>query len=174
MKRIILTITAFLCLIMTNQFLKADEKAKTQSVAVSDTALNETNVYLALLLNNIKFPEVVYSQIMLESGNLTSRLTKKNNNILGMTVASKRETTALNKESNGYAKYSNWLDCILDYKLYQDYVFSKTHIKNASQYIAYLHRNYANSPSYKAKLTKMVKQRNELRNSLNFIQYNRS
>jgi uncharacterized FlgJ-related protein len=163
MKKIILYLTLFLCVVV---LLHSDNsKNNYKGNTHIDTTLNEQNVYLALLINNIKFPEVVISQIMIESGNLTSRLCKKNNNLLGMTVASKRETTALNKK--GYAKYKSWLDCILDYKLYQDYILSKNQINNKNQYIVYLHKNYANAPDYKQKLTFLSK-KYELRNSFNY------
>lgn len=163
MKKIILCLTLFLCVVLLqSDNSKINYKGKATSI---DTALTERNIYHALLMNNVKFPEVVMSQIMIESGNLKSKLCKKNNNLLGMTVASKRETTALNEE--GYAKYKSWFDCILDYKLYQDYILSKNEINNKKQYIAYLHKNYANSPDYKKKLTFLSKQY-ELRNSYYF------
>ena len=115
-----------------------------------------------LLLNNIKYPEVVISQIMIETGWLTSRLCKVNNNLLGMTVPSKRETTAINEK--GFAKYTSWIECILDYKMYQDYIFSRNHITSKKQYIAYLHKNYAKSPTYKKRITELSKTY-ELKNS---------
>lgn len=164
MKKILLLLVLFVCLIATNQFLKADELTKSKVSAV-DSALTENNIYVMLLINNIKYPEVVLSQIMIESGNLTSKLCKRNNNILGMTVATKRETTALNE--SGYAKYKSWFDCIVDYKFYQDLVFSKHKTMTKKQYIAYLHKNYAKSPTYKTKLTQMSKIY-ELRNTYNF------
>lgn len=119
-------------------------------------------------MNDIKYPEVVLSQIMIETGNLTSKLCKINNNLLGMTVPSKRETTALNNK--GFAKYENWFSSILDYKLYQDFVFSHKNITNKKQYIAYLHKNYAKSPTYKNKLTNLSN-KYELRNSYNIMFY---
>ena len=118
-----------------------------------------------LLLNNVKYPEVVLSQIMIETGYLTSKLCKVNNNLLGMMVPSKRETTAINNK--GFAKYTNWIDCILDYKLYQDYILSRNKIDTKKEYIAFLHKNYAKSPNYKKRLTELSKDY-ELRNPYNF------
>ena len=97
-----------------------------------------------------------------------TKLCKINNNLLGMTVPSKRETTALNNK--GFAKYENWFSSILDYKLYQDFVFSHKNITNKKQYIAYLHKNYAKSPTYKNKLTNLSN-KYELRNSYNIMFY---
>jgi len=118
-----------------------------------------------LLLYNIKYPEVVMSQIMIESAYLKSKLTKRNNNILGMTVPVKRPTTAINK--SGFAKYVNWIDCIYDYKLYQDYILSKNKIQTKKQYITFLHRTYAQTPNYKSRLTELSKTY-ELRSPLDF------
>lgn len=167
MKKIIICLSAFLCLLMCNvknSTLSAGENAKVETMRV-DSTLTENNIYYMLLLNNVKYPEVVLSQIMIETGYLTSKLCKVNNNLLGMMVPSKRETTATNEK--GFAKYLNWIDCILDYKLYQDYILSRNKIDTKNQYITFLHRNYAKSPSYKKRLIELSKQY-ELRNTYNF------
>lgn len=169
MKKIIICLSVFLCLLMchVNYTSNAGENTKVETIKV-DSALTENNIYLMLLMNNIKYPEVVLSQIMIETGYLTSKLCKANNNLLGMMVPSKRETTAIN--SKGFAKYTNWIDCILDYKLYQDYILSRNKIVTKAQYIAFLHRNYAKSPNYKKRLTELSKDY-ELRNPYNFTSY---
>ena len=167
MKKIIICLSAFLCLLMCNlenSTSNAEETAKVETMRI-DSTLSENNIYIMLLMNNIKYPEVVISQIMIETGYLTSKLCKVNNNLLGMMVPSKRETTATNNK--GFAKYTNWIDCILDYKLYQDYILSRNHIDNKKQYIAFLHRNYAKSPTYKKRLTELSN-KYELRNPYNF------
>jgi uncharacterized FlgJ-related protein len=166
MKKVIMCLSLFLCVVLCNTYTNsiAVENTK-QANTLVDSTLNEQNIYLALLLNNIKYPEVVLSQIMIETGYLNSRLCKINNNLLGMMVPSKRETTAINQR--GFAKYLNWFDCILDYKLYQDYIFSRNNIQTKKQYIAFLHRNYAKSPSYKKRLTELSKDY-EGKNSYNF------
>ena len=166
----------FICLIVFLSLLSITDKNThiteipmlTQRV---DSTLNEENIYVALLMKNIRFPKVVLSQIMIESGYLTSNLCKKNHNLLGMTVASQRETTALNEA--GYAKYSNWFDCIEDYKLYQDYIFSKNDIKTEKQYISFLNRSYAKSPDYKQKLTYLSK-RYEFQDKFTFLNYEKN
>lgn len=167
MKKILLLTSLFLCLLMYNDhYIKASESTNT-NVKV-DSTLTEQNIFMVLLRNNIKYPEVVLSQIMIETGYLKSRLCRKNNNLLGMTVPSKRETTALNE--SGYAKYANWFECIADYKLYQDFVFSKHTFTSKNQYIAYLQKNYAKSPNYKSRLIQLSKEY-ELRNPYNFMFY---
>ena len=155
MKRTMI-ISSLLCLLMVGtHYIKASENTKTEASTHKMDSLNETNIYMALLMNNVKYPEVVISQIMIETGWLTSRLCKANNNLLGMMVPSKRETTAINE--TGFAKYTSWFDCIMDYKMYQDYILSRNHITNKKQYIAFLHKNYAKSPTYKTRLTQLSK-----------------
>ena len=162
MKKLILAISIGLCIVLTFNAIKADETInKVQPTTIIDSTLNENNVYTMLLMYNIKYPEVVMSQIMIESAYLKSKLTKRNNNIIGMTVPFKRQTTAINK--TGFAKYLSWIDCIQDYKLYQDYILSKNNIQTKKQYISFLHRNYANAPQYKTRLTELSKTY-ELRN----------
>ena len=165
MKRTMI-ISSLLCLLMVGtHYIKASENPKTEISTHKMDSLNEANIYLALLMNNVKYPEVVISQIMIETGWLTSRLCKANNNLLGMMVPSKRETTAINEK--GFAKYTSWIDCIMDYKMYQDYILSKNHITTKKQYIAFLHKNYAKSPTYKTRLTQLSKTY-ELKNPYNF------
>src|SRR6187401_936029 len=88
----------------------------------------------------------VFVQIRLESGNLTSFLTTKTNNMLGMRYPARRPTAAcgiylpgkdtiitgtqeeLRKYSamNNYAVYATWQDAVADYKLWQEFSFKVT------------------------------------------------
>jgi hypothetical protein len=159
--KFVIGLAVSLCYIKSN----ADSDVTNNSVAVfTDSTLNEYNVYKALLFFDIKYPEIVMSQIKLESS-LTSNLCKNNNNLLGMTVPYKRNTTAIN--TKGFAKYKNWIECIIDYKLYQNYIFSKNNLDTKKKYIAYLHRNYAKSSNYKTQITNLSKkyETNKLRDT---------
>jgi uncharacterized FlgJ-related protein len=167
MKKTLLILTIILSFIGSGFIMFNSNNVETK-YSYNDTTLNESNVYITLLRLNIKYPEVVMSQIMIESSHLTSRLCRKNNNLLGMTVPGKRQTTAINEE--GYAKYKSWMDCVLDYKFYQDYIMSRHKLNTKSKYIAFLHKNYANSANYKSSLISMSKSY-ELRNPFNFINY---
>lgn len=165
MKRFTLLLLFIIGMVITCGFVIVSSNVDTKKQYVTDSVLNEANVFNSLIAMGIKYPEVVMSQIMLESSNLTSRLCIKNNNLLGMTVASKRETTAINKA--GYAKYRTWIESILDYKLYQDYILSKHNLNTRKKYIAFLHKNYAKDKNYSNTLTAMSKEY-ELRNPYNF------
>jgi len=165
MKKSTLFILLLVSVFITSGFFMAFNNVDTKEVSHIDSILNEYNVYNMILKSGIKYPEVVMSQIMIESGNLTSNLCLKNNNLIGMTVPSKRETTAINKK--GYAKYTSWIECIADYKMYQDYILSNHNLNTKLKYISFLHKNYAKSKFYKYKLITMSKVY-ELRNPYYF------
>ena len=148
MKKLLLIIYVFVCL-----FLVSGTNVSNKSEIKIDSTLNEQNVYLFILANNIKYPEIVMSQIMIESAHLKSDLCIDNNNLLGMTVAHKRKTTALNED--GYAEYSHWMESIVDYKLYQDYIMQHNNIDTKKKYISFLQKNYAKSKNYRSHLLTM-------------------
>lgn len=108
--------------------------------------LNKYNVILILKYYDIKYPDIVLSQSLIESGNFSSKLCYKYHNLFGMNVPSKRLTTAIN--NSGYAKYNNWIESIGDYKLYQEYIITNNCITSRKEYLQYLRKNYAESPNY--------------------------
>jgi hypothetical protein len=152
MKKLLLSLGIFCTSILSFNYLNAIEINKSK-VVLTDSTCNEHNIITVMFMLGVKFPEVVLSQIMIESGNLKHF---KNNNLLGLTVPSKRKTTALNK--SGYAIYANWIDCILDYKLYQDARMQNTVIKTSLAYIKYLRKwKYAEADDYSFKLKNKYK-----------------
>lgn len=117
---------------------------------------NRENIYLAIKQLNIKYADVVFAQIILESSNLKSKLAKTNNNFIGMKRAKKRETTAIDSK-NGYAKYNNWYDCINDYLLYQQNILKNNKITK-SQYITLIGKKYSETRDYKRRLSRVMKE----------------
>lgn len=98
---------------------------------------------------NIKHPDIVFRQAILESGNFQSAVFKDNNNMFGFKQAYKRPN--VQKGTNrGYAVYGTWQECVIDYALYQTYS-----AKNMSkeQYILFLGRHYAEDPEYSNKIS---------------------
>ena len=114
------------------------------------------NVYMAIKQLNIEHADVVFAQIILESSNLKSKLAKTNNNFLGMKQAKKRETTAIGSK-NGYARYSNWYDCINDYLLYQQNILKNKKITK-TQYITLIGKKYSETKDYKKRLSRVMKE----------------
>ncbi len=98
---------------------------------------------------NIKFPHIVYAQMVLETGYFTSNVFRENNNLSGMKQPSIRSTTAKGTK-NGHAYYNNWMDSV-DYALWQTTFLSN--VNSDEEYLGFLvERGYAEDPSYIPKL----------------------
>jgi hypothetical protein len=93
-----------------------------------------SNIDYYLRVFDIKKPEIVKAQIRHETGNLTSRFCREQNNLFGMRPARSRITTAIGV-GNHMAIYRSWQESLADYSLWQDkyykggdyYVFLKKH-----------------------------------------------
>jgi len=112
-------------------------------------------VYNEILEQGLEFPDIVFAQAVLESGNFTSRLTKENNNLFGMKKPSKRPTTSVGI-SHGYAVYESWRESIEDYYIFQEMLFSK-HKFTRSSYLNYLDRYYSTTKGYKNRVLQIIK-----------------
>ena len=128
-------------------------------VQLKDRACTKENVYMAIREIGISFPDLVFSQTMLESAELKSKLSVSNNNIFGMRLAKKRPTTAIG-ERNGYAVYTSWYACLLDYYEYQRYML-KEHVTTKNRYMALLGRRYAEDKHYIVKLKRNMRENRE-------------
>jgi hypothetical protein len=115
-------------------------------------------------------PEVI-AQIRLESGNMSSFLFRRTNNMLGMRFPFRRETTASGifipsmdtiikgnqQELKKYAKlehyaaYDSWQDAVKDYKLWQE-----SNFKISERYLEFLGKVYAEDSLYTKKIRKMT------------------
>jgi len=133
--------------------------------------LNKENLLRVLQEEGVFCPEVVLAQAQVESGLLTAGNSSKINNLFGMRYPGRRQTTAIGLYFQGkdsvvlgtqkglrkhlnkptYAVYTNWVDAVKDYKIWQDFSF-----KAESKYIDFLQRVYATEPSYGATLAKMT------------------
>lgn len=129
--------------------------------------LNEANVRKEIEKRDLLCPDLVFAQIMLESGNLNSFLARKTNNLIGMRFPFKRSTKAVGlylpekamivmgdqrsltkfSNMNNYAVYSNWQDCLADYKCWQDECF-----RLKDRYLHFLGQYYAEDDGYIDKL----------------------
>jgi uncharacterized FlgJ-related protein len=151
MKKIILLIIltiisgAFMCFSNT----KAEESKQ----------CTKENVYQSIKKSGIEFTDIVFAQIILESGELKSKLTRCNNNFLGMKMPEKRETTAIGK-SHGYALYAGWEDCVQDYLLYQNYTFRKKKMTR-NQYLSFIGKSYSECGTYKNRILRVIKENRE-------------
>jgi DNA-directed RNA polymerase len=103
---------------------------------------------------NVKYPNIVFAQAKLESGNFKSKIFEENNNLFGMKQPSIRATTATGEQYN-HATYNSWRESVLDYALYSCKYTSG--IKSESEYIAYLGSRYAEDTNYIFKLKNILK-----------------
>jgi len=118
----------------------------------ADTFTQEKLVsYLADL--NIRFPQIVYAQAVLETGEFQSEIFKSNNNLFGMKEAMIRPTTNCGTD-RGHALYTTWQASVLDYALYQAAFLS--HIHTEDEYYRYLSQFYAEDPMYVSKVKDIV------------------
>jgi len=169
MKKLQINITAVLvlaCIIMfTVSAHKTPEKEKTTVVDVQtkyvkvipDNEFSEDKLYKFIESMNIRFPHIVMAQAMIETGSFTSNMFKAHNNLFGMKCPSRRPTTNLG-EVNGYAKFENWKQSVIDYALFQAAYMSK--IRTEADYFSYIGRNYAHDSSYVEKVKKIANRYN--------------
>lgn len=102
---------------------------------------------------NLRFPEVVYAQCIIESAHLKSNLSKNNNNLLGMKHPGQRATASIGKK-NGYAHFVSWKMCILDYAIWQT-KFAKS-CNTQDDYLDLLSRVYASDKNYRNKIISLI------------------
>ena len=111
-------------------------------------SLSLENLKKLMIDSHMEHPNIVMAQIRLESGNLSSKLTRENNNFLGMKYPAQRPTTSIG-EKNGYANFATWEDCVYDYLIWQSRYAKKLSV---DEYYSYLSNVYAEDSSYIQKL----------------------
>lgn len=81
----------------------------------------------------IRFPDIVFNQARLETGNFTSNVMYKYHNLFGFT-------------RQKLIKFDTWIDCVIFYKKWQDKYFTQT---TKEEYYQFL-KNYpfSSNPSY--------------------------
>lgn len=120
--------------------------------------LTKENLWQVINEMDIKYPDLVFAQAVLETGHFKSVNCKVNNNLFGMKLPRVRETVAT-KGTKGYARYVDWVQSVYDYKLYQDYIFSKKNYSR-TQYMSMLDKVYCESKNYTTKLKSIIKRHN--------------
>lgn len=128
-----------------------------QFIDESLSVLSYNSLYKTIVDMDIMFPDIVFAQAVIESGNFTSKLTKVNNNIFGMRLPKRRETTAIGKGKSGYAIYCSWVDSVKDYLHWQNY-FLKGKETTREEYLLLLDRVYAEDKRYVSVIRKKIKE----------------
>lgn len=97
---------------------------------------------MALEYYNIKHPEIVYAQAVLETGNFKSNLCVNHNNLFGLYNSRKKE----------YYRFNHWVESVIFYKYH-----IQNRYKDPEDYYSFLKRiRYAESPTYTDKLKTIV------------------
>lgn len=119
---------------------------KSSQLLVEDTVDEFTEEKFVQLLKdmNFKYPHIVYSQSILETGNFKSKIFLDNNNLFGMKEPRIRLTTAKGTQHN-HACYDHWRESVYDYALYQSSYLRKL---NEEEYYRYLDERYAEAEHY--------------------------
>jgi len=69
---------------------------------------------------------------------------------------------AVGKTQGGYAKFNSWESSVYDYSLWQNYVLSKKGNLSREQYLNMLDKIYSESKGYSKKVTKIIKEHDEV------------
>lgn len=129
------------------------------AVAAEEDAFSQEALVKELKKLNVRFPEIILAQSILETGHYSSRIFEENNNLFGMKQARARSTTALGTQL-GHAYYDNWKESVMDYALFQNAYMNK--IRKEKQYLHYLNKNYAEAKNYDKTLLEII-EREKLR-----------
>lgn len=97
-------------------------------------------IYQEFKNQEIHHEDIVYAQIILETGNLTSKSYKKSNNLLGL------------MKNRRLKHYQHWSESIADYKK-----LIQSRYREGEDYYHFLKRiRYAKNPSYNNSLKRIV------------------
>lgn len=140
--------------------LVAIPTARTESQILNldkEPTITYIKLYEVIVSMGIKFPDIVFAQAVLETGNFKSRLARINNNLFGMKLARVRETTAIGKSKSGYAKYESWIHSVEDYSYWQQFTIKDKDISR-KEYLNLLSDIYATDKTYVSQLNRKIKQ----------------
>lgn len=152
MKKVTLVLLSLsLCFTLSSGNVIAPSKPQIEQLPIS-----AENLWKEIKALDLRYPEFVFAQALLESGTFTSRLFRVHNNLFGMKVPKYRESVAIGQSKSGYAKYAHWTESVKDYALFQEYVVTKRGYDTKTEYIQYLDRLYSESTGYVRKLNGII------------------
>lgn len=118
--------------------------------------LSYHEVYYTIIKNEIKFPNIVFAQSLIETGHFTSDLLHAENNLFGMKYPRSRKTTSSGMSKSGYASYEKWSDSVKDYSLWQKSVLKNKKDITEEEYLSLLSRIYAEDKNYVNKIKWLI------------------
>jgi len=114
------------------------------------TYANDTSLF-----NALQYKDVGFAIFKLETGNGTSKLYRKYNNMFGFKVNKRK--LHVGKTKSNYAKYESKNASLMDYYLFEKQLIKRFGIKNQREYIRVISKRYAKNPSYGKLLRKQLK-----------------
>lgn len=115
-----------------------DEIAENPEPTRKSVIVAEIYKYLTTLGMNRELALYIIAQSLHESGNYTSPLAVKYNNLFGMKQPQRRETLSKGPTPNGYASYDNYLDSVGDLLLWLKEFNSPEAFDGPLQYVSFL------------------------------------
>lgn len=115
-----------------------------RGVAVEEEiSIRENRDYMRVFeLAEIRFPTVVYAQMIHETGGFKSDIFLKGNNMFGMKASSRKFHCGVYK---GHAKYESTAQSLLDYKAWQDAMLKNRSINTEEEYLYFLQHLFKNN-----------------------------
>lgn len=110
-------------------------------IRLNEEEFNEENLKAEIKKLNLKFPEVVYKQAIVEGASKTGKrwqnpIFLNGNNFLGLKKSFYRPSTAINWNEHYYCIYDSWQDCLKDYCMFQ--AQNCKHIQTEQEYYHFL------------------------------------
>ena len=100
---------------------------------------NESTVKKYIKTLNLRFPKIVFQQVMVETGHLSSPIFKDLHNLTGMECTTGRPTLGANIGQR-FAKYESWQASLQDYCIWQAQMTRE--VRNEEEYYQFLDRVY--------------------------------
>ena len=146
-KRRLLVLLLMIAASSTEQYTTPNQyRVVTTHPSIDRNQLTLENVYYWIKKYNIKEPDIVLCQCVLETGYLKHVYNK--NNIFNFKY-SKRYSVGIGRNKSNHAEYSHWVDCVEEYYHWQN----RRTIKKGENYYQFLVRyKYAEDPNYVKKL----------------------
>lgn len=126
---------------IANKELQAKNDSLALDLLFNQTDMSMTKENVDAFIDCLPFSDKAEAkkQYRLESGNLTSDLARKNQNIYGMKTSSRKHSYSYIANKDKYVGYEHWTLSVVDRLLYEIYVGTSL-------------KNYSTDPNYLTKL----------------------